>query len=253
MGDYQPVSFAEARSAAIALRSKFTNSTKGRECPPVFLIFNFKKAPSKSSGPHRLVLPHPVRKFPFHSGIVFVKGEVAPWNDLLSLTSLPLSAVSLSQLKKKYTSQKSQYQLFKSADYFFCDRPAAAALPGLLISPFFSRKRQPVVVDLAPATDRVEAEVRSAVESSELYVKSDIRCFLRVGAFNLTFDAIAENILSAVEQAMRIIPKAKARVQSISMIVSRIEMPPFWQKHPKRVALTVEEIRGQPHEDDTEE
>jgi hypothetical protein len=253
MGDYQPVSFGSARSAAIALQSKFTKSTKRRECPPVFLIFNFKKAPTTSSGPHRLRLPHPIRQFPFQSGLVFVKGEVAPWSGLFSQTPLPLSAISLSQLKKKYTTQKAQDQLFKSADYFFCDRPAAAALPGFLKSEFFSRKRQPVVVDLTPSANQIEAEIRAAVESSELYVKSDIRCFLRVGAFNLTFNTLAENILSGVEQAMGIIPKAKARVQSIAMMASGIEMPPFWQKHPKKVELSIEEIRGQPGRDDTDE
>jgi hypothetical protein len=171
---------------------------------------------------------------------VFVKGEVAPWNDLFARTSLPLSAIAFSQLKKKYTTQKSQDKLFKSTDSFFCDRPTAAALPGLLRSEFFSRKRQPVVVDLELAADQVEAEVRPAVESSELCVKSDIRCFLRIGAFNLTFDAIAENILSAVDQATSIIPKAKAMVQSIAMMASGVEMQPFWQKYPKRVELTVE-------------
>jgi hypothetical protein len=73
---------------------------------------------------------------------------------------------------------------------------------------------------------------------------------LRIGAFNLTFDAIAENILSAVEQATGIIPKAKAMVQSIAIMASGVEMQPFWQKHPKRVELTVEEIRGKPDNDD---
>jgi hypothetical protein len=244
MSDYQPVSLAAARAAAIALRSKFTKSTKRRECPPVFVVFHFKKAPSKSSGPHRLSFPHPVREFPIQSGVVFVKGEVTPWTAVLSQTGLPLTAVSISQLKKKYTNQKAQDQLFKSAEYFFCEKAAAPVLPGLLTTQFFSMKRQPVVVELTEDAEQIAMEIQAAVECAELYVKSDVKCFLRVGAFNLTFDNLAENVVAGIEQALKIIPKAKARVESISMICSGIEMPPFWEKHPQRVELKAEDIKG---------
>jgi hypothetical protein len=173
MVDYQPVSIAAARAAAIALRSKFTKSAKRRECPPVFIIFNFKKAPSHSSGPHRISFPHPVRDFPIQSGIVFVKGEFAPWSTLFSETGISLRAVSISQLRKKYTKQKSQDKLFKSAEYFFCEKAASPALPSLLRSQYFSMNRQPIIIELTEDPEQIASEIREAVQSADLYVKND--------------------------------------------------------------------------------
>jgi hypothetical protein len=248
MTDYQPVSIDAARSAAIALRSKFTKSTKRRECPPVFIIFHFKKAPSQRSGPHRIFFPHAIREFPIQSGIVFVKGEMAPWTDLFSKTGISLTAVSVSQLKKKYGNQKAQDQLFKSAEYFFCEKAASAQIPSLLKTQFFSMNRQPIVVELKADPDQIASEIRSAIESGEFYVRLDVKCFLRVGALNLGFDKLAENVITGIEQALKIIPKAKARVESISMMTSGIEMAPFWVKHPKKVDLTADEIKGTTNE-----
>ena len=240
---YQPVAFEAARTAAIDLEDKFRKSTKRRECPPVFLIFNFKRAPSRSSGPFRIRFQHPVRQFPFQSGVVFVKGETAPWAPLFEKTGIDLKPISLSMLKKKFTSQKAQDQLFKSADFFFCEASAAGALPGLLKSQFFSRNRQPMIVHLEQDPDQIAREIREATECAELYVKSDTRCFLRCGAFNVSFDQLAENITNGIEQAMKLIPKAKARVESIALMTSGIEMPPFWNKHEKIVKVTPDMVK----------
>ena len=240
---YQPVAFEAARTAAIDLEDKFRKSTKRRECPPVFLIFNFKRAPSRSSGPFRIRFQHPVRQFPFQSGVVFVKGETAPWVPLFEKTGIDLKPISLSMLKKKFTSQKAQDQLFKSADFFFCEASAVGALPGLLKSQFFSRNRQPMIVHLEQDADQIAREIREATECAELYVKSDTRCFLRCGAFNVSFDQLAENITNGIEQAMKLIPKAKARVESIALMTSGIEMPPFWNKHEKIVKVTPDMVK----------
>jgi hypothetical protein len=244
MSEYQPVPFEAARAAAISLRSKFTKSAKRRECPPVFVIFNFKKAPNHASGPHRLSFPHPVREFPIQSGIVFVKGGSTPWSALFSETGISLRAISISQLRKKYTKQKAQDKLFKSAEYFFCEKGATATLPGLLRSQFFSMNRQPIIVELAENAEQIASEIREAVQSADLYVRNDVKCFVRVGAFNLTFDNLAENVIAGIEQALKLIPKARARVESISMMASGIEMPPFWRKHPQRMELTAAEVLG---------
>lgn len=249
---YQPVSIEAARTAAIDLEDKFRKSTKRRECPPIFLIFNFKRAPSRSSGPFRIRFSHPVRQFPFQAGIVFVKGETAPWTPLFEQTGINLKPVSLSMLKKKFTSQKAQDQLFKSADFFFCESAAAGALPGLLKSQFFSRNRQPMIVNLEQDPEQIAKEIRDATECAELYVKSDTRCFLRCGAFNVSFDQLAENIVHGIEEAMKLIPKAKARVESIALMTSGIEMQPFWRKHGKIVKVTPEMVKVEKNEEDDE-
>jgi hypothetical protein len=238
------VSFEAARSAAIAIQSKYAQSTKRRECPPLFLIFNFRKAPVEASGPFRIPLPHAIRGFPMKSGLIFVKGEAGPWNELFSKTALNLTAVSMSMLKKKYTHQKAQDELFKSAEYFFCEQSARPLLPHLLKAEFFSRNRQPITVSLPSDPEQIINELRSALESSELYIKRESRVLMRCGAFDLSFDHLAENIVAAVTEGMKYIPKAKARVSSLALMTSGIELPPFWEKHPAQKTLTKDQIKA---------
>ena len=89
------------KNGVICLQKKYTQCTKRRECPPVFLIFHFVKSPSKTSGPHRIHFPHPIRNFPFQKGIIFVTGESSKWNEIFQKIQLNLEAVSISMLKKK--------------------------------------------------------------------------------------------------------------------------------------------------------
>ena len=240
---FSPLTFSAAKHGAIILQQKYTKSTKRRECPPIFLVFNLKKGPSKESGPHRIFLPHPVRSFPFDSATVFVTGEASLWQETFDKTGLKLNAISISMLKKKYTTRKSRDEILRSYPFFFCEAAAAPALPANLGTQFFSRNKQPVIVKLDQSDpEQITKEIKDATESSELYVKHKKKIMMRVGSFNLTFDHLAENISNAATQAMAYIPKPKARVESISLMTSGLEIPPIWEKNPKVVELKREDI-----------
>lgn len=237
------IPFETVKNGVICLQKKYTQCTKRRECPPVFLIFHFVKAPSKSSGPHRIHFPHPIRNFPFQKGIVFVTGESSKWNEIFEKVQLNVEAISISMLKKKYTNRKSRDQLLKSGDIFFCEKSAASVLPNHLGSQFFSRNRQPIVVSLKQDDPiQISQEIQNATESGELYIRHSLSCSIRVGGFNLTFDNLAENILSAIEQGYALIPKSKLRIESLSLMTSGLELPPFWEKNKKQIILKREDI-----------
>ncbi|KAH0788056.1 ribosomal L1 domain-containing protein 1-like [Histomonas meleagridis] len=237
------VTLSAAKSGVIQLQKKYTKSTKRRECPPVFVIFHFIKAPSKSSGPHRIQLPHPVRPFPFQSAVVFVTGEASKWEKSFEPLGLNITAISLSMLKKKYTNRKSRDQLLHSCEVFFCEKSASSVLPNNLGTQFFSRNRQPIVVTLNPDDPtQMKEEFQAATESGELYIRHHESCSVRVGGFNLTFDNLAENIIDCCTQALNIIPKAKLRIDSVSLMTSGIELPPIWTKNAKRTVLKREDI-----------
>ena len=152
--------------------------------------------------------------------------------------------------KNKYEFRKLISSIYP--DFFFCESAAAGALPGLLKSQFFSRNRQPMIVHLEQDPEQIAKEIRDATECAELYVKSDTRCFLRCGAFNVSFDQLAENIVHGIEEAMKLIPKAKARVESIALMTSGIEMQPFWRKHGKIVKVTPEMVKVEKNEEGDE-
>ena len=229
-----PLSFNAARSGAIALQQKYTKSTKRRECPSVYLVFEFIKAPSTSKGPIRIKLPYPVRRFPFQSAVVFVGGEGAKWQEAFDQTDLQLKAISMSNLAKHYSTHKEQDELFTSCDYFFVEKNVAEQLPKKLGSKFFSRNRQPTEVTLDISNpEQIAKEIQDAIEQTQFYIRHTDNCWIRIGAFNLSFDHIAENITTAAELAYHEIPKAKARVKAIHLSASGIDMPPIWQKTPK--------------------
>lgn len=246
-----PLTFQLARSGAIELQQKYTKSTKRRECPSVFLIFDFIKPPKSSKEPINLSLPHPVRMFPFQSGVVFVGGEGGKWQEAFDKTELKLKAISMSALQKHYSSRKEQDNLFTSTDYFFAEKSIAQQLPKKLGNKFFSRNRQPTQVSLdIEKPEQIYNEIKSAIEGTQFYITASNECWVRVGAFNLSFDHLAENILTCSELAMHEIPKAKARVKSIHLYTSGIEMPPIWEKEAKKVSLTAEEIKTTRHLDE---
>ena len=224
-----------ARSGAIALQQKYTKSTKRRECPSVYLVFDFVKAPSTSKGPIRIKLPYPVRRFPFQSAVVFVGGEGAKWQEVFDKTDLKLKAISMSNLAKHYSKQKEQDALFTSADYFFVEEKVADALPKKLGNKFFSRNRQPTQVTLDINDPRqISKEIQEAVEQTQFFIRHQDNCWIRIGGFNLSFDHISENITAACEIAYHEIPKAKARVKAIHLHSSGIDMPPIWEKPEKK-------------------
>ncbi|OHS99249.1 hypothetical protein TRFO_08497 [Tritrichomonas foetus] len=250
---YSPLTFAAAKHGAILLQQKYTKSTKRRECPPIFLIFNLKKGPSHESGPHRIFLPHPVRAFPFDSATVFVTGEAAAWSAAFEKTGLKLNAISISMLKKKYTTRKSRDEILRSVPFFFAEAAAAPSLPANLGTQFFSRNKQPTIVHLdINDPDQIAKELKEATESCELYVKHKTRLMMRVGSFNLSFDHLGENLSNAATQAMNYIPKPKARVESISLMTSGLEIGPIWEKNPKVYELKPEELLPQKENQDVD-
>jgi len=238
------VSNNEARNGVISLQKKYTQSTKRRECPAVYLIFSFVKPPSQQSGPHLIRLPHPVRQFPFLKATVFVGGESTAWQKVFDQSGLQLTAVSMSNLQKHYSTRKERDTLLKSATYFFFDKPIGSQLPKRLGNQFFSRNRQPLQVELdINNPDQIAKEIQTSVECTHLYVKSSDSCIMNIGAFNMSFDHLAENICSAISQAMPLIPKAKARVSSICLMSSGITMPPLWEKNQVKTTLKAEDIK----------
>ena len=244
----QLLTWEQARLGAITLQKRFTQSTHRRECPPIFVIFHFVKAPSKSSGPHRIPLPHPVRPFPFLNGTLFVGGEASKWEPLIQKTGLSLKVISLSMLRKHYNTRKERDSLLHDPDsgQLFCEESIASQLPNRLGSQFFSRNRQPIRIKIQDTftPDELKEEFRQACECSELYIRKDTTCLMRIGAFNLSFDYLGENIASAVQQAYELIPKAKARIESITLMTSGLEIQPIWEKNPKKITLTAEDIKG---------
>ncbi|EAY06601.1 hypothetical protein TVAG_055950 [Trichomonas vaginalis G3] len=239
-----PLTFQMARSGAIELQQKYTKSTKRRECPNVFIVFDFIKPPKSSKGPINLTLPHPVRMFPFQSGVVFVGGESVKWQEAFDKTELKLKAISMSALQKHYSSRKEQDQLFTSTDYFFAEKGVASQLPKKLGNKFFSRNRQPTQVSLDISNpEQIYNEIKNSIQGTQFYIPASNECWVRAGGFNLSFDHLAENIAICSELAMQEIPKAKARVKSIHLYASGIAMPPIWEKDAKKITLTAEEIK----------
>lgn len=249
--NFTPLTFGEAKHGAIVLQQKYTKSTKRRECPPVFLVIYLKKAPKKQSGPHRISLIHPIRPFPIecsqdHPPIVFVTGEAATWQTAFDKSTtfgfIKLKAISISMLKKKYTTRKSRDEMLSKTPIFFCEHAAAPVLPSHLGTQFFSRNKQPIIVTLdINDSDQIYKEIKEATECSELYVKKDTRLMMRIGAFNFTFDHLGENITNAADQAMKVIPKAIKYIDSMGLMSSGIEIK-IWDRNPKQITLTAEDI-----------
>ncbi|KAK8870471.1 Ribosomal L1 domain-containing protein 1 [Tritrichomonas musculus] len=256
---FTPLTFGAAKHGAIVLQQKYTKCTKRRECPPVFLVIYLKKAPKSQSGPHRISLMHPVRPFPIecspdHPPIVFVTGEAATWQAAFDkpskLGSIKLKAISISMLKKKFTTRKSRDEMLSTTPIFFCEHAAASVLPSRLGSQFFSRNKQPIIVTLdINDSDQIFNEIKKATECSELYVKQDKKLMMRVGAFNFTFDHLGENITDAADQAIKIIPKGKKYVESMCLMSSGIETKPIWERNPKIIQLTAEDLVTKSNED----
>lgn len=233
-----------ARSGSISLQRKYTETTKRRECPDVFIILTFRKPPKKSSGPHRVKSPHPVRQYPFSSAVIFVNGESKAWQDIFDDINLKIKAISMSSLNKNYSTTKEKDKLFRSVQYFFFDKRCGSKLAKRLNNQFFSRTRQPTQVDLdINNKERIVNELRDALECTQFYLKdNDTTCWVRAGSFALSHDHLGENISQICSSAWEIIPDSHTRIISVKLSTSGMEKV-IWEKDGEGPVLTPESVK----------
>jgi ribosome biogenesis protein UTP30 len=203
------------------IKSKATNqkSELSRHERHICLVVKLKTIPdSKNAIPHDIPVPHPLFHLDGSQKICLIisgKGgliaEVA--EDKIKKEGLPVSKVfeylKLDADNKLFVNK---IKLCGSFDLFMADKAIYQLVPRLLGPAFFTRKRNPIPVDLTQK--QWKGSMESACSSALLSIKGSC-CVVRLARVSQTSKEIVENVVAVIDGLVSALPKKWANISSM--------------------------------------
>lgn len=194
----------------------------------VHLVVSVKKIAAKATlKPHRVHLPHPFRRVEDASVCLIVKDPLEKEKARIPVDTMPCLQLveSVKTLSNKYKPFEAKRLLCASHDLFLADERVLPCLPKLLGKVFFDKKKQPVPVNLT--TLKIGEELRSAVESTFLYLNTGPCISVKVGKISQPVADIQANVEAVLKQMDKRLPEgglSNVRVLSVKTATS-ISLP----------------------------
>jgi ribosome biogenesis protein UTP30 len=177
----------------------------------IYLILSLRSTPHNGRYlSFRLPLPHPL----FSSICIFTNN---PQVESQILNPSP-SILPLSDLRSLYSSRESLSSLSNSFDLFLADRKIASRLPSLLGEVFYSKKkkrRSKETVQVNLANPAWPDKARQILSSTRLEMEGGHCKGVRVGRVSMERKEVVENVVAAVEAAVKCIPRKWDNIRSI--------------------------------------
>ncbi|KAJ7340318.1 Ribosomal L1 domain-containing protein 1 [Desmophyllum pertusum] len=227
---------------AVPALVKFVGEKKGKqlrllnEHETILLILALKKIPNPDKKPKKIPLPHSL-----HSDNVevclFAKEDSTKTKEMLKSKEVTVKKViSLAKLRKNYQSFEAKRQLCSLYDVFICDDTIYHLLPKLLGKAFFSRKKFPVPVDLKKTN--LKKEMDKVLQCSLMTLGHGPCSAIKVAHTGQTIEQAVENVVSAVSEIARIVPRGWNNIQSLNLKTSdSISLPIYTSLPEKSLAI----------------
>ncbi|PVU95970.1 hypothetical protein BB559_002550 [Furculomyces boomerangus] len=123
--------------------------------------------------------------------------------------------LGVSELKKQYKPYEAKRMLLESHQLFMVDDRVLPALPKLVGSKFFQKKKQPVPVNLA--TNEFTKEIKKALSSTYFHFSRGTTLSIKIGSTRMTSEQLCENILHALPYIIKRIPKNSKNVKMLAI------------------------------------
>ena len=203
--------------------------------PPVHVLLSTKAMPkaigkAKASKPVPLGLPHPYMSLETAEICLITKDPQREYKDKLAALGLRAKVIGVSKLKKKHKEYEAKRALLRAYEVFLADARVLPMLPPLLGKGFFVKRKLPVAVDLTKKDLRGELE--KGVCSALYRHGAGTSNSMQVGTCVQTPAQLVENVVAAVEQAVRLIPGKWSNVQSLSLRTTNSVALPFYNSMP---------------------
>lgn len=230
MVDFKPKAIRESQlerrqvEFAVPALVKFVSQNRGKqlrlfsEHQTILLILALKKIPDPEKKPRRIPLPHSL--YSEHVEVcLFTKEDGSKVKELLKSKDVTVKKViSLTKLRKKYGSYEAKRQLCSLYDVFICDDDIYHLLPKLLGKVFFSRKKFPIPVNLKKVN--LKKEIDKVLNCSLMTLGHGSCSAIKVGHTGQTIEQAVENVVSAVSEITKIVPKGWNNIQSLNLKTS---------------------------------
>ena len=206
-----------------------------KEDSPVHVLLATKQMPkavgkAKACKPVPLGLPHPYLSLDTAEICLITKDPQREWKDKLAALGLRAKVIGVSKLKKKHKEFEAKRRLLGEYEVFLADARVLPMLPPLLGKSFFVKRKLPVAVDLTKADLR--AEMQRAVCSCLYRHAAGTSNSVQVGTALQAPAHLVDNVVAAVEQAVKHIPGKWTNVQSLSLRTTNSVALPFYTSLP---------------------
>ena len=185
---------------------------------------------AKASKPVPLGLPHPYMSLETAEICLITKDPQREYKDKLAALGVRAKVIGVSKLKKKHKEYEAKRALLRAYEVFLADARVLPMLPPLLGKGFFVKRKLPVAVDLTKKDLRGELE--KGVCSALYRHGAGTSNSMQVGTCVQTPAQLVENVVAAVEQAVRLIPGKWSNVQSLSLRTTNSVALPFYNSMP---------------------
>ncbi|CAH3036876.1 unnamed protein product [Porites lobata] len=231
---------------AIPALMKHTDQKKGKQLhllsdhDTILLILSLKKIPNPDKKPRKILLPHSLYSDDVEV-CLFTKEESSKAKEMLKAKGVNVKkVVSLTKLRKNYHSFEAKRQLCSLYDVFVCDEAIYHFLPRLLGKTFYSRKKFPVPVDLKKTN--LNKELDKVLHCSLLSLGHGPCSALKVAHTGQSVEEAVENVVAAVSEIARIVPRGWNNIQSLNLkTTDSISLPIYTSLPEKSLALETSE------------
>jgi ribosome biogenesis protein UTP30 len=176
--------------------------------------------PSKKKDPIRLTLPHPLYCTPSIKICLLVKDnqiefflekkKFCKYENICKITKI----IDISKLRLKYESFEARRKLCASYDLFLADDRIIPMLPNLIGKVFYKKRKIPIPVRIGH-NERWEREINRAISGTTLFFNEGNCLNIKVGKMSQSQEDVHENVISVVEQVIKLMSKSNQNLQGI--------------------------------------
>eukprot|EP00163_Fabomonas_tropica_P001122 TRINITY_DN10855_c0_g1_i1.p1 TRINITY_DN10855_c0_g1~~TRINITY_DN10855_c0_g1_i1.p1 ORF type:complete len:288 (+),score=97.52 TRINITY_DN10855_c0_g1_i1:255-1118(+) len=197
----------------------------------ITLQIGLKKVPEgkKNAKPIPLHLRHPIYASEAASEVcIFVKDPQSEFKKKVEEQSLSniTKVIGISKLRSNYKPFEAKRELVNSYDLFLADDRVIPLLPKLIGSKFFTKKKQPLPVNLTKKN--LSREIQRALASTSLVMGGGPCVAVKVARSSQSAKEVTENIVSVAEQVAKLIPRKWKNIQTMHIKThSSVALPIF--------------------------
>uniref|UniRef100_A0A7N0T2W5 Ribosomal protein L1 n=1 Tax=Kalanchoe fedtschenkoi TaxID=63787 RepID=A0A7N0T2W5_KALFE len=205
----------------------------------VYLNLTLKKIPPKARvNPHKLPLPSPLHSQATGTELCLIlddreksKLTKAEAKKKVEADDIGVGKIlKLSKLKTDYRAYEAKRKLCASYDMFLVDKRLIPLMPKLLGKQFYKKKKIPVPIDLTHRNWK--EQISRAFGSALLYLKTGTCSVVKVARVAMEVEEIVDNVISAINGIVEILPKKWDGVRSFHLKLSGSLSLPIYQALP---------------------
>ncbi|TPX37823.1 hypothetical protein SeMB42_g06859 [Synchytrium endobioticum] len=206
----------------------------------VWLIVTTKRIPAvaQTLKPIRIPLKHSI--LPETAEICLItKDPQREYKDLLASRAVKVSKViGISKVKARYKQYEAKRAFASSYHLFLADDRIVRLLPPILGKAFYSKKKQPIPINLA---EKGVNQIEKAKSSTYLHLTRGCCNAIKIGTTQQSATQITENILHAIPRIVAKIPSGWPNIQSIHIKTAESVALPLYAALPDVVGDEKEE------------